>query len=210
MAQRCTTAEHVKNLGIIIVALALGLRLGEASAITPEDILIAGQLGIKIHCEKQAPGKPQTAIRHPTKYTMAWALYLRRLGLITPHSPLTSRTQVADTLTYLLGDTSDNKTFHSIRRAAAKYLWDLGHPLEHSMDWCRWSSGIQARFYIGEHNTSHAAHCPVLLPLAPTTTEGSEPLYLAPGDSTWFWHTPPTGSSVTHTGEKRRRQDRKC
>ena len=69
--------EEFCTLAITIVALSLGLRLGEAASIRPADIALRHDPpGIWFRAEKLAPDKPNRVFRPAPPYVMGWALFL--------------------------------------------------------------------------------------------------------------------------------------
>ena len=75
--ERLARTSDAVFLGITIVALSLGLRLGEAASIRSCDIVSdACPPGIWFDAEKLPPDRQRRTFRSPPSYVMGWACFL--------------------------------------------------------------------------------------------------------------------------------------
>ncbi len=71
------TASDAIPLGIAIVAISLGLRIGEAASLCNNNIITnRSPPGIWFTAEKLTPDKQARTFRSPPAFAMGWAAYL--------------------------------------------------------------------------------------------------------------------------------------
>ena len=206
MSRSARTTLDFICLGIAILSLALGLRIGEAACLSASDCWIPPDPAsghIRIRPEKATPGSGY-AFRTPPPYVLAWAAFLCRAA---GDLPFADRRSLSTTLTRLqAGTAADGMSFHSLRRGAARYLSSIGHPIQAIEHWCRWKSHDMARFYIG--GNSSLPDSSLQLPWPPEGTAAQWTCHVTAGSLHFLFQPPQNGTPVSpkaRTGKRRRR-----
>ena len=183
IASRPLGDNEVTVLGLTILALSLGLRVGEAAGLGPS-------ASIRVFPEKQRPTNFGCVYRTPPPFALAWAAFLlRRADAVGHRGPFLDRAALALGFRDLQARAGVSViAFHSLRRACASYMLGQGHTLTAIAHWCRWRSDRMAEHYAGDRDTTSA--CTVPLPGPP---EGTAAPWLCPvyhGDASCLWHPP--------------------
>ena len=150
-----TSSSDMAFLAMLLISIALGLRIGEAAAIRPCDVVLpTGNMPgyIRILPEKCNPRGSGPTTRCPPAFIFVWATTLTRAfpghRADLPFFPTsTIRSEIARTFH---NTSARGMSFHSLRRACARYMWLQGHDIQTICNWCRWKTEDMARHYIGD------------------------------------------------------------
>lgn len=203
-AQRAACLSHWQTLAISIVALSLGLRIGEAALLCPSSFLLSNNDGgpsITFRGEKSRPGSASNHTRRPPPYVFFWAAYLHLVNPdLATDKPFCSSAQLRADFGHLF---PPGYTFHALRRGCARGMFQADCPLEDIMLWIRWSDKRTALHYIGTPPTLDAHAW--TLPLPPCNGDTTRTAWGSPAD---FWPIPQSPlrlGSPPHASNKRTR-----
>lgn len=192
-AQRASTPQHWQTVAITIVALSLGLRIGEAAQLRPDSFDLPthdpSRASITFRAEKARPGHPSLHTRRTPTYVSLWAAYLLDSCSPGPGAEcFLTIPQINDNLRALY---PAHYTFHAFRRGCARGMYQAGCSMADIMRWIRWSDERTAAHYIGDAPPLLTSTW--LLPTPPDAAGTAAFLFGGPNE---FWPVPPQPGPV--------------